>query len=97
MHDFYFKMKRDLSEAFNAEGFEKDYTIRDNVDQKNIIVDLKTPLFAGTEAREMFEEILKSVVTFFCWDLVMNRKPAFAFISPTCVIVQKAFDDRDFK
>lgn len=95
MHNFYLKMKRDLAETLNAEGFEKDYTIRDDVNEKNVIIDLKQPL--SGDALAMFEEILKSVVTFFCWDLVMKRKPAFAFISPTCVIVQKSFDDSDFK
>ena len=95
MHNFYLKMKRDLAETLNAEGFEKDYTIRDDVNEKNVIIDLKQPL--SGDALAMFEEILKSVVTFFCWDLGLWEKPKYAFVNQTCVSVQKSFDDSNFK
>lgn len=96
LHNFYKKMARDISEILNNEGFEKDYTIREDKDgEKNLIIDLKKPLF--DDALAMFNECLRHAVTYFCWDLDLWQKPEFAFDSPTVVAVQKAFYDSDFK
>lgn len=95
LHNFYAKMKRDVSEILDKEGFGKDYTIREDVYDKNLVIDLKKELLG--EARAMFEECLKNAATFFCWDLDLCVKPAYAFISSTSVTVQKAFSDADFR
>lgn len=93
--NFYKKMARDVSEILNAEGFEKDYTIRNDVDEKRLIIDFNAPLFG--DAKAMFEECIRHAVTFFAWDLDLRNKPNYLFISPLCVTIQKAFTDSDFK
>ena len=93
--NFYKKMSRDVSEILNAEGFENDYTIRNDVDEKRLIIDFKSPLFG--DAKAMCEECIRHAVTFFAWDLDLWSKPNYLFISPMCVTIQKAFTDSDFK
>lgn len=93
--NFYKKMARDVREILNAEGFEKDYTILNDVDEKRLIIDLNAPLFG--DAKAMFEECIRHAVTFFAWDLDLRNKPNYLFISPLCVTIQKAFSDSDFK
>lgn len=94
LHNFYAKMKKDVSENLD-EFFGKDYTIQEDVNKKNLVIDLKEELLG--DARAMFEECLKVTVTFFRWDLHLKEKPKYAFISPTSVTVQKAFTDADFR
>lgn len=95
LHNFYAKMKIDVSKILDEEGFGKDYTIREDINKKDLVIDLKEELLG--DAREIFEECLKVTVTFFKWDLHLNEKPKYAFISPTSVTVQKAFTDADFR
>ena len=93
--NFYNKMARDVREILNANGFEKDYTIRDDVDEKRLIIDFNAPLFG--DAKAMCEECIRNAVTFFAWDLNLVSKPNYLFISPMCVTIQKAFNISDFK
>lgn len=93
--NFYKKMARDVSEILNSEGFEKDYTIRNDVDEKRLIIDFNAPLFG--DAKAMCDECLRHAVTFFAWDLDLISKPDYLFISPMCVTIQKAFTNSDFK
>lgn len=96
LHNFYKKMAIDVGQILDKEGFEKDYTIRDDKKgEKNLIIDLKSPL--SGEALAMFNECLRHAVTFFCWDLDLLEKPEFKFVSPTMVTIQKSFNDSDFK
>lgn len=92
--NFYKKMARDVRDILNANGFEKDYTIRNDVSENRLIIDFNAPLFG--DAKAMCEECIRNAVTFFAWDLDLKNKPNYLFISPLCVTIQKAFTISDF-